>query len=281
MQTGLFLGAKPGNGRGEAAIFGVPFDGTTTYRPGARFGPAAIRAGSQSLETFGPYLDRDLTNMDYVDLGDLEVPQGSAERVIDMIAEAVAAIHERDMRPIILGGEHTITIGALLKMVEKYPDLVVLQLDAHTDYREEYLGESLNHATTMRRVADFMAPDRLFRLGVRAGTRDEFVKSGIELPLGHEGGVLDIERVLKSIPKQAPLYVTLDLDVFDPSLMPGVGNPEPNGLTYREFIHLIRGLVWHKLVGFDVVELAPQYDTSGESAIVAASAVRDLMLCMM
>jgi agmatinase len=185
------------------------------------------------------------------------------------------------MRPILLGGEHTITIGALLKMVEKYPDLVVLQLDAHTDYREEYLGESISHATTMRRVADFISPDRLFRLGVRAGTRDEFVKSGIELPLGHEGGVLDVERVLKSIPKQAPLYVTLDLDVFDPSLMPGVGNPEPNGLTYREFIHLIRGLVWHKLVGFDVVELAPQYDPSGESAIVAASAVRDLMLCMM
>ena len=280
MQTGLFIGAKPGEARGEAALLGVPFDSTASYRPGARFGPSAIRQGSQSLETFGPYLDRDLTSMDYVDLGDLEVPQGNTERVIKMVSDAVAEIHKRDMRPVILGGEHTITIGALMKMVERYPDLVVLQLDAHADYREEYLGESINHATTMRRVADFINPERLFRLGVRAGTRDEFVNTGIELPLGHEGGVLDVDRVLKSIPKQAPLYVTLDLDVFDPSLMPGVGNPEPNGLTYREFIHLVHGLVWHKLVGFDVVELAPQYDPSGDSAIVAASAVRDLMLCM-
>ncbi len=281
MDTGLFLGAKPAQERGEAALVGVPFDGTSSFRPGSRFGPRAIREGSHSLETFGPYLDRDLTSMDYVDLGDLEVAPGAVERMIESVADAVAEIHDRDMRPILLGGEHTIAIGAIMKMVERYPNLVVLQLDAHADFKDEYLGESISHATTMRRVVDFISPDRLYRLGMRSGTRDEFVKTGIELPLGHEGGVLDVEKLLKSIPRDAPLYVTLDLDVFDPSLMPGVGNPEPNGLTYREFIHLIHGLVWHKLVGFDVVELTPQYDPSGESAIVAATAVRDLMLCMM
>jgi len=275
------LGARPAQERGEAALVGVPFDGTASYRPGSRFGPMAIREGSHSLETFGPYLDRDLTNMDYIDLGDLDVAPGSVERMIEGVAEVVAEIHDREMRPILLGGEHTISIGAVMKMVEYYPDLVVLQLDAHADYRDEYLGESISHATTMRRVTDFISPDRLYRLGVRSGTRDEFIKTGIELPLDHEGGVLDVDRLLKSIPRNAPLYMTLDLDVFDPSLMSGVGNPEPNGLTYREFIHLVHGLIWHKLVGFDVVELAPQYDPSGESAIVAATAVRDLMLCMM
>jgi len=281
MKTGRFLEAKPPSERGEVALVGVPFDGTSSYRPGARFGPNAIRDGSLSLETYNTYLDRDLENMDYVDLGDIEIEAEAVDRMIEQVSDTVGKIHDQDMRPILLGGEHTISIGAVLKVAERYPDLVVLQLDAHADYRDEYKGEKIAHATVMRRVVDLIPPDRLYRLGVRAGAKAEFIDTGIKTPLGFEGGAREVEGVLRSIPRDAPLYVTLDLDVFDPSLVPGVGSPEPMGLTYREFIQLIRGLVWHKLVGFDVVELAPQYDPTGVSAVVAASAVRDLMMCMM
>jgi len=184
------------------------------------------------------------------------------------------------MRPILLGGEHTITAGAVKSLIRFYPDLVVLQLDAHTDFRDEYLGEKVCHATVMRRVSEILGPDRLVRLGIRSGTREELAGTGLELPLGFQGGMRDIEAAAKAIPDGAPLYVTVDLDVFDPSLVPGVGNPEPEGLTYREFIQLARALIWKKIVGFDVVELAPHYDPTGVSAVVAASAVREMLLCM-
>lgn len=275
----IFLGANQKGSRGEAAIIGVPFDATKS-RPGARFGPDAIRRGSHSLEVFGPYLDRDLDNLDYVDLGNLDVAHGSVERMVDQVAENVGKILESNMKPILLGGEHTIALGAVKTLYECNPDLVILQLDAHADFRDEYQGKNLCQVTVMRRIVDIVPPDRLYRLGVRSGTRDEFEKTGISLPLGFDGGVREVAEVLKSIPDDAPLYVTLDMDVFDPSLVPGVGNPEPMGLTYREFVQLLRGLVWHKLVGFDVVELAPEYDQTGVSAVVAASAVRDLMTCL-
>ncbi len=281
MDTEIFLGANQKGSRGEAAIIGVPFDATESYRSGARFGPNAIRKGSHSLEVYDPYLDRDLSELDYVDLGDIDVAHGSVERMVEQVAESVGKILDDNMQPVILGGEHTITLGAVTTIYERNPDLVILQLDAHADFRDEYQGKRLSHVTVMRRIVDIVPSERLYRLGVRSGTRDEFKKTGISLPFGFDGGVREVEGVLRSIPKDAPLYVTLDMDVFDPSLVPGVGNPEPMGLTYREFIQLLRGLVWRKLVGFDVVELAPEYDQTGVSEVVAASAVRDLMTCLM
>jgi len=281
MSPTLYLGASPQGLRGEAVLFGVPFDGTASFRPGARFAPNAIREASQSIETYSPFLDRDLEGRDYLDWGDLELAPGSAGRMIEAVAGKVAEIIAGNKKPVILGGEHTVTLGALKVLAAKHPDLVVLHVDAHADFREDYLGEKLSHATVMRRAAEFISPDRIHRFGVRAGTREELVGSGVSLPIGFVGGLRDVESVLKAIPEKAPLYLTLDLDVFDPSLMPGVGNPEPDGLSYREFLALVRTLIWRDIVGFDVVELAPQYDPSGVSAIVAASTVRELMLCML
>ncbi|NQT33631.1 agmatinase [bacterium] len=281
METGRFIGALPPGERGEAALVGVPFDGTSSHRPGSRFGPKAIREGSMSLETFGPYYDRDLENMDIVDMGDLEVDQDSVERMIEQVYTVVGDILDKNMKPIILGGEHTVTIGVVKRMVEKYPDLVILQLDAHAHSREEYLGDKVSHATVMSRIVELISLERLYRLGVRAGSKEAFIKHGIDLPLGFEGSAREVEAVMKSMPGDVPLYVTLDLDVFDPSLVPGVGNPAPMGMTYREFMQLVRKLAWRNLVGFDVVELAPQYDHTGVSAVVAATAVRDLMMCLM
>lgn len=282
MSPTAFLTALPDGARGEAAILGVPFDGTASYRPGARFGPNAIREGSHSLETFSPFLDRDLTTRDFTDWGDLEVAPGRADLMIDNVANRTREILESDMKPVILGGEHTITIGVIRAMVERYPNMKVLQIDAHADFRDDYLGEKYCHATVMRRIAEVIPDDSIYRIGVRSGTREELVEACIELPISADDGMLrDIEGLFSSIPKDVIIYVTLDLDVFDPSLVPGVGNPEPNGLTWREFIQLMRAISFHKVIGCDVTELAPQYDPTGVSAIVAASAVRELMLSMM
>jgi agmatinase len=281
MEKIVFLGANKKGSRGEAAIIGVPFDGTKSNRPGTRFGPEAIRKGSLSLEVYGPYLDRDLDNLDYVDLGDLEVSHGSVEKMTEQVSESVENVLKLNMQPILLGGEHTITIGAVKAMIKKYPDLVILQLDAHTDFCTQHEGESSYYLEALKRIIHEIPPDRFYRLGVRSGSREEFLKSGIKLPLAFNGEIRDVGHVLNSIPKNAPIYVTLDMDVFDPSVVPGVSHPVPMGLTYREFVQLLRGLVWRKLVGFDVVELAPEYDQTGISAVMAASAVRDLMTCLM
>lgn len=280
MSLDYFLAAASNGAIGDIALFGVPFDGTASYRAGARFGPGAIREGSQSIESYSPFLDGDLQMLDFVDWGDLEVAPGSADKMVAQVDSRVNKALSEQMNPAVLGGEHTVTIGALKAMFKKYPDLLVLQLDAHADYMDEYMGEQLSHATVMRRVADFIPLDRIYRFGIRSGTHDELIGSGLDLPLGFEGGMRDIEKLFTTIPSETPLYLTVDLDVFDPSLMPAVGNPEPNGVTYREFLQLTRGLVFKNLVGFDVVELAPQYDSAGVSSIVAASVVRELLICM-
>jgi len=281
MKNTIFLGANQKGSRGEAAIIGVPFDGTKLHRPGARFGPEAIRKGSLSLDAYAPYLDRDLNNLDYIDLGDIDVSHDSVETMIEQVSKRVKKILESDMQPILLGGEHTISIGAILEVYHQYPDLTILQLDAHTDFCYEHKDESISPDTVMRRIVDKIPSDRIYRYGLRSGRRDEFLDSGISLPLRFNGLNRDAGQVLNSIPMEAPVYVTLDMDVFDPSFVPGVSDPVPMGLTYREFVQLLRGLALRNLVGFDVVELAPEYDPTGVSAVMAASAVRDLMTCLM
>ncbi|MFN3821842.1 MAG: agmatinase [bacterium] len=263
-----------------ATIIGAPFDGTATYRAGTRFGPRAIREASESLESYSPFLDYSLEDFAFTDRGDLELPPGSASRAIQIIADAVREALDHNLKTMILGGEHTITLGAVEAMKEHYPDLYVLQLDAHTDLRSEYLGEKLSHATIMRRVIELVGEENIVRFGVRAGTKEEMEESGIALPLGLEGGQRDMELLMQNLSPDRPLYVTIDLDVFDPSLIPGIGNPEPMGITYREFIQVARLLSRLKVVGADVVELAPPYDPSGVSAVIAASVVRELLLVM-
>jgi len=281
MHNDRYMGALAAGERGEAALVGIPFDGTSSFRPGARFGPNAIREGSHSLEKFGPFCDRDLSNMDYIDLGDLELEPDSVESMTDKVYTVVGEILDKDMRPVILGGEHIVSVGAIKRMVQNYPDLVVLQLDAHFDLKDEYSDDVISHTSVIQQIVDLITSERLYRISVHAVSREESINAGIKMSLGFNGGLHDIERVLELIPKDKPLYVSLDMDVFDPSLVPSVSNPGPIGLTYREFVQLVRGLAYWKLVGFDIVELTPQYDQTGVSSVVAASVVRDLMMCMM
>lgn len=275
-----FLGALIEGVPAEAGIFGVPFDGTASFRAGSRLGPEAIRSASFSLETFSPFLDYDLDDVRYIDFGDLEPPPGSAARTVELVKERVKSLSEAGLKPLMIGGEHTVTLGAIQALAPKYPNLHILQFDAHTDLRDEYLGERLSHATVMRRISELISAEKCYHYGLRAGTREELIGSGLTLPLGFEGGQRDIEKMVGKIPEDVPLYVTVDLDVFDPSLLPGTGNPEPLGITYREFIQAARLLSRRNIVGCDVVELAPQYDPSGVSAVVAASVVRELLICL-
>lgn len=276
-----FIGSLTTDERAESVILGFPFDSTSSFRAGCRFGPNAIREASHSLEAYSAFLDRDLANRDYVDKGDIDVGPRSSKEVVDIVQNEVAAILNAGMKPMILGGEHTISVGVSRALFAKYPDLHVLQIDAHADFRNEYYGDPYSHASVMKRMSEFIPADRIHRIGIRSGTKEELLDAGLSLPIDTEGKGRKINEIIQKIPEQAPLYITLDLDVFDPSLMPGVGNPDPMGITFREFIQIARGLAFHRLVGCDVVELAPQYDPAGVSATVAAAVVRDLMLIML
>jgi len=276
-----YLAALPEGDRGEAALIGVPFDGATTYRPGAKYGPQAIRGASYSLETFSTFLDLDLLGRDYLDWGDIETTSGQPGLMVKQIDERISQALELNLKTVILGGDRVISYGVVASMLKKFPELAVLQVDAHACLREDIDGEKLCHLTTMRRISEIIPSSRIYRLGIRSGTREELIEAKVELPISMDSTGIDVDSVVRTIPKDIPLYVTFDMGVFDPSLVPGVGKPKPNGFTWRDFIKTARGLNFLNVVGFDVVGLAPEYDSTEISAVIVSSAVRELMLVLM
>ncbi len=262
----------------EAAILGVPYEMPGNFRNGSRFGPHAIRAGSDSLESYSPFLHRDLLAIDYMDLGDVDFSDESASMAVEKIANRTELILSKEMFPILLGGEHLVTLGSVKALKSKFPDLHILYLGAHANFRNEFNDEQLHSSTVTRRIAELVLAERTYRLGIRSGTQNEMESAS--LPPNIVDHDRNIEGVLESLPGDAPLYITLSMDVFDPSLVPGVNNPVPLGLTYREFIQLVRVLCRYNIVGFDVVELSPEHDPTGISSIVAASVVRELLLSL-
>ncbi|MBT3232194.1 MAG: agmatinase [Calditrichaeota bacterium] len=275
-----YLAALPEGDRGEAALIGIPYDGITAYRSGAKHGPQAIRGASYSLETFSTFLDMDLLGRDYLDWGDIETSSQPGE-MLKQVDERVSNALELNLKTVIFGGDRTISYGVVASMLKKFPDLAVLQVDAHACLREELDDEKLCHLTTMKRISEILPASRIYRLGIRSGTREELIEAKVELPISMDSTGIDVNSVVRAIPKDVPLYVTFDMSVFDPSLVPGVGKPKPNGFTWRDFIKTARGLNFLNVVGFDVVGLAPEHDSTGISAVIAASAVRELMLVLM
>lgn len=260
----------------DIRIIGAPFDGTVSFRPGARFGPGAIRVASDGLETYSPFLDADLEEVSYADAGDLELPMGDIGGVLSVIRESVEDCLKDDAIPFLLGGEHLVSLPAIQAVYEKYPDLVVVQLDAHADQREDYMGVKLSHACVMRRVSEFLGEEHIRQLGIRSGTREEY-------RLMRDYGTMTTFRdeqlaELRAWVGSRPLYLTVDLDVFDPCCLPGTGTPEPGGIDWWTFQRLIKALRGCDIVGLDVVELAPQLDASGCSSVLAAKAVREMLL---
>jgi agmatinase len=271
-----FISAKTPLKEASAVILGCPYDGSASFRPGARFGPSAIRRASWGIETYSPYLNKDLGQFLIHDMGDLELPLGEKKISLDLIRKAVRKILSGNKFPILLGGDHLITLPVVEELVKNYPQLQIVHIDAHTDLREEYLGESASHSTVMKRVVDHLGEDRLFQIGIRSGTEDEFklarkMKSIIPFDPG------SLRSMINRLRNQ-PVYITLDLDVMDPSLLPGVGTPEPGGYTFHEFISLLKILQALHVVGFDIVELTPDYDPTQISSITASVILREMSL---
>ena len=278
----IFMAARRDPEGCNVGLFGVPYDGTSSFRPGSRFGPAAIREVSNGLETYCPQLDLDLEDINFADLGAVEIPYGDPEPVVAAVKQATQHILAIGLKPLMLGGEHSISTGAVAAMTECHSDLVLLQLDAHADLRQEWLGAKHNHACAMRRCLEVLPSGQLLQLAIRSGTRAEFVELHEQKRLvSHTPGkpATELAKALAAHQGQ-PIYLTMDLDWFDPCVLPGTGTPEPGGFLWRDFAAVIEVLKGHQLVGADVVELAPQLDTSGMSSVLAAKATRSLLMLL-
>ena len=273
----LYMGSRRDRVGCRVGLFGVPYDGTTSFRPGTRFGPAAIREVSNGLETYCPQLDRDLDDLAFADLGAVDIPFGAPEPVVEAVRESTEAVLNLGLRPLMLGGEHSISSGAVAAVAARYPDMVMVQLDAHADLRDSWLGSRYSHACAMRRCLEVLPSQQLFQLAIRSGTRTEFEE------LRSSGRLIaDIGALAAALdPLQGrPMYLTVDLDWFDPSVLPGTGTPEPGGFFWPDFAELVAVLQQHRLVAADVVELAPQLDPSGVSSVLAAKVTRSLLLLL-
>jgi agmatinase len=260
------------NDNGKICIFGAPFDSTSSFRPGSRFAPQAIRDASYGLETYSIEQDYDLEDISFTDDGDLELPFGDPAPAIDIIEEKTSSCLLENKLPFLLGGEHLVTLGAFRAVYKLFPDTRVIHLDAHADLRDDYLGAKLSHATVIRRIADIIGLDRIRQIGIRSMTKEEAEP------------VKQIRASYKDAALWAtdyPVYLTCDLDVLDPSVLPGTGTPEPGGMTFIELkdilIHLTSTL---NIAAIDIVELSPQIDHSGNSSVVAAKLLRECLISL-
>jgi agmatinase len=276
-EGGIFMGSRRDPAGCRVGLFGVPYDGTTSFRPGTRFGPATIREVSQGLETYCPQLDLDLEDLAYADLGAVDIPFGAPEPVVNAVQQATTAVLDLGLKPLMLGGEHSISSGAVAAVANQHPDLVLVQLDAHADLREEWLGTRHSHACAMRRCLEVLPSGDLLQLAIRSGTRSEFHE------LHSSGRRMDDVQALRDAMAPwtgRPIYLTVDLDWFDPAVLPGTGTPEPGGFLWGDFAAVVDVLSGHRLVAGDVVELAPQLDSSGVSSVLAAKVTRSLILLL-
>ena len=264
---------------GRIIVFGVPFEGRVNLRKGADAGPRDLRLASDSIETYSPHLDRDLEDLALADIGDCELPDGAPPREqLDAAREQVRAWWRPGLLPFMLGGDHTSTVPVIEVLAPFFPDLRVLQLDAHPDTREEFLGERYNYASAMARVMDTVPPARVWQVGMRTGSREEYVNRRPNFFPAMANHPVDVVRRLLPGLQGHPLYVTIDVDVLDPSEAPGTGSPEPGGLTVSELIEIVRLLAGCRIVGSDLVEVAHAWDPSGRTGIAASWVIREAML---
>jgi agmatinase len=274
-----FLGCDKDYDTADIVIFGAPLDSTTSYRPGTRFASKTMRAESFGFETYSPYQDKDLLDLSIYDAGDIELPFGNPVNALKMIDEYTSEIIKDGKLPVMIGGEHLVTLAAVRTIVAKHPDLHILHFDAHTDLRDEYLGQKLSHASVMRRIWEILGDGKIFQFGIRSGDREEFdwSKSHISMTKFDFTGLEETVNNLKG----KPVYFSIDLDVLDPSCFPGTGTPEAGGVNFLQ-LHKAILTVCESLdiVGADINELAPNYDLSGASTAIACKVLRELLLAI-
>lgn len=261
-------------------LYGAPFDSTTSFRPGARFGPAAIRHESFGLETYSPYQDKDLEDCRIFDSGDMELCFGSAEMALSDIEKRASVIIGDGKLPFLLGGEHLVTLGAVRAAVKKWPDLHIIHFDAHADLRDDYLGATLSHACVLRRCHDLLGDGRIHQFCIRSGERSEFrfARDHTDMhPFGFEG----LDAVVNQLCEpDLPVYITIDLDCLDPAAFPGTGTPESGGVWFPALLRAMQLVSRTHVIGADVTELAPMLDASGASTALACKVVRELLLAL-
>ena len=269
-----FIGCESSFEEASIVLYGAPFDSTTSFRPGARFGPSAMRHESFGLETYSPYQDKDLIDISVFDSGDLELCFGSSEIALSDIQKRAEEILKAGKFPLLLGGEHLVTLGAVRAAAAKYPDLHIIHFDAHADLRDDYLGAKLSHACVLRRCHEIVGDGHIHQFCIRSGEREEFQFASRHTdfhPFTFEG-LEETVRELKE--KQVSVYFTIDLDCMDPSVFPGTGTPEAGGVSFLELLKAIRTVSQANLVGADVNELAPMLDASGVSTATACKVLR-------
>jgi len=260
----------------KIVIFGAPFDSTTSYRPGTRFGSSAIRNESFGIETYSPYTDKDLTDTKIFDAGDLELCLGSSELALKGIENFTDTVLDDGKIPFMLGGEHLVTLGTIRSVIKKYPDVNIIHFDAHADLRNDYLGAELSHACVLRRCHELVGDGRIFQFGVRSGDREEFIW-GKDHVYTNKFNFDTLDEIIQKL-KGKPVYFTLDLDVLDPSIFCGTGTPEADGVSFRELLTAITKISYLDIVGLDMNELCPVYDQSGASTALACKLLREILL---
>ena len=275
-----FIGCDCAYEDAKIVLFGAPFDSTTSFRPGARFGSAAMRHESFGLETYSPYQDKDLTDYRIFDSGDLELCFGSAEAALKDIEDRAEEILSDGKLPLLMGGEHLVTLGSVRAVQKKYPELHIIHFDAHADLRDDYLGAKLSHACVIRRCHDLLGDGRIHQFCIRSGEREEF-RFAAEHTKMHKFNFDGLEELVEKLKKdKTPVYFTIDLDCLDPSLFPGTGTPEAGGVRFLQLLEAIRLVAQTNVVGADVNELAPMLDTSGVSTATACKVLRELLLAL-
>lgn len=271
-----FIGCDNEYQESKIVIFGAPFDSTTSYRPGTRFASSAMRNESFGIETYSPYQDKDLTDINIFDAGDLELCFGSPESALEDIENMSDKILSDGKTPLMIGGEHLVTLGSVRAAIKKYPDLHIIHFDAHADLRDDYLGQKLSHACVMRRCHELTGDGKIFQFGIRSGDREEFYW-GINHVYTNKFNFDNIETLKEKIGNK-PVYFTLDLDVLDPSCFPGTGTPEAGGVTFTQLLKAIETVSQLNVVALDVNELSPMLDQSGASTALACKLLREILL---
>lgn len=276
MLTGPFLdrnwmGQNPDYNSSDIIMLGMPFDGTVSYRPGSRFAPEQIRLASWGLEEYSPYFDKELADVNFHDVGDLEFPLGNTYKSLELIKKNVEAIYKDGKKVLGIGGEHLVTLPEIQAISKFYKDFAIVHFDAHTDLREEYLGEEMSHSAVIRHCSKIVEATNIKQIGIRSGMKEEweFMKENNTLCTKYS----DLDCI-----KSKKIFVTFDLDCLDPSIMSGTGTPEAGGMTFNDLIGWFKYLNDFEIIGADVVELSPDYDTSGVSTAVATKVIRELLM---
>jgi agmatinase len=284
-QTNVFSGLQRLYEKADYVVIGVPFDVTSTYRTGARFGPSAIRQASLNIETFSFRTGIDVENLKLHDLGDLTVSTDTT-KTLETLELVIKDVVAAGRTPVTIGGEHTITLGIARGLGNRVSKTALVSFDAHLDLRDEFLGLKLSHTTFMRRMNEQVKPARIFEVGTRAVCKEELEyakKAGIEFittqQIRKQGSEKIATGLKTKLAKYENVYLSIDMDVLDPAYVPAVQNPEADGLEMHILLDVLGSMCDKRIVGFDVLEIAPNYD-QGVSAIQAAKLIFEVLCCL-